>query len=451
VETQTGYASNGGVHLAYRVEGSGPDLLVIAGTLISLDVLDEQPRAAAYLRRLTSFCRTIRYDLRGVGRSDPVSLGTDLNVDDMVADARAVLDAVGTEQVAVLAEGGGLSTVALRLAVTEPTRVRALVLVNTTARLLEDIDYPGVPASLVDDYLHDNIDPANDWRHPDADDEDGGEVATLLPSLAADKAFRTWWDQAGQRSASPGTARAVLGAVLRCDSRLLLSEICGPALVLHAREGRITPVEQGRYVADHIAGARFVELPGGDQVVWATNADPLLDQVEEFLTGRRTGRVERVLTTVLFTDIVDSTQTAAVLGDRAWRDRLEIHDALVRRELARFGGREVNTTGDGFVASFDSPTQAVLAAASISRAAAEVGIDVRGGLHTGECERRGDDLAGIAVHLASRVAATAGAREVLVSRTVRDLVSGSDLRFEGRGEHDLKGVPERWQLFALID
>ncbi len=451
MESQTGYASNSGVHLAYRVEGTGPDLLVIPGTLISLDVLDEQPRAAAYLRRLTSFCRTIRYDLRGVGRSDPVSLGTDLDVDDMVADARAVLDAVGTEQVAVLAEGGGLSAVALRLAASEPARVRALVLVNTTARLLEDNDYPGMPASLVDDYLQDNIDPANDWRHPDADDEDGGDVATLLPSLADDKAFRTWWDQAGQRSASPGTARAVLGAVLRGDSRVVLSEISAPALVLHAREGRITPVEQGRYVADHIAGARFAELPGGDQVVWATDADALLDQVEEFLTGRRTGRVERVLTTVLFTDIVDSTQTAAALGDRAWRDRLEIHDALVRRELGRFGGREVNTTGDGFLASFDSPTQAVLAAASISRAAVEAGIDIRAGLHTGECERRGDDLAGIAVHLASRVAAAAGAREVLVSRTVRDLVSGSDLGFEDRGEHHLKGVPERWHLFALID
>jgi class 3 adenylate cyclase len=435
------------VHLAYRVEGSGPDVLVIGGTLLSLDVLDEEPRAAAYVRRLASFARVIRYDLRGVGRSDPVSLGVDLSIDDMVSDARAVLDAVGSEQVAVLAEGGGTSNVALRLAASEPARVRALVLLNTTARLLQDDDYlQGWSASLADSYLQDNIDPGQEWRHPDAE---GDDVAMLLPSLADDKAFRSWWDQAGQRSASPGTARAVLGAVVRCDSRALLSSIAVPTLVLHAREGRVTPLEQGRYVAEHVPGARLVELPGGDQVVWATDADPVLDHVEEFLTGQRTGRAERVLTTVLFTDIVDSTRVAAALGDRTWRRHLEAHDRLVRRELVRFGGREVNTTGDGFVAAFDSPTQAVLAAAAISRAAAEAGIDVRAGLHTGECERRGDDLAGIAVHLASRVAATAGPREVLVSRTVRDLVGGSELSFEDRGEHELKGVPENWRLFAL--
>jgi class 3 adenylate cyclase len=435
------------VHLAYRVEGSGPDVLVIGGTLLSLDVLDAEPRAAAYVRRLASFARVIRYDLRGVGRSDPVSLGVDLSIDDMVSDARAVLDAVGSEQVAVLAEGGGTSNVALRLAASEPARVRALVLLNTTARLLQDDDYlQGWSASLADSYLQDNIDPGQEWRHPDAE---GDDVAMLLPSLADDKAFRSWWDQAGQRSASPGTARAVLGAVVRCDSRALLSSIAVPTLVLHAREGRVTPLEQGRYVAEHVPGARLVELPGGDQVVWATDADPVLDHVEEFLTGQRTGRAERVLTTVLFTDIVDSTRVAAALGDRTWRRQLEAHDRLVRRELVRFGGREVNTTGDGFVAAFDSPTQAVLAAAAISRAAAEAGIDVRAGLHTGECERRGDDLAGIAVHLASRVAATAGPREVLVSRTVRDLVGGSELSFEDRGEHELKGVPENWRLFAL--
>jgi class 3 adenylate cyclase len=322
------------------------------------------------------------------------------------------------------------------------------VLVNPTARIVEADDYPeGHPVAMIDSYLAENIDPAAEWL----DAENGeDELMLLVPSLAGDQAFRSWWTSAGQRSASPATAQAVLGALMRADSRALLPTIETPTLVLHPKDGRITPLAQGRHVTDHLRDARLVELPGGDQVIWAGDADAVLDHVEELLTGRRGGRVHRVLTTVLFTDIVDSTRTAATLGDRAWRSRLETHDALVRRELARFGGREVNTTGDGFVAAFDSPTQAVLAAASISRAAADAQVDVRAGLHTGECELRGEDLAGIAVHIASRVAGAAGAHEVLVSRTVRDLVGGSDLRFADRGEHDLKGVPERWQLFALV-
>ena len=222
-----------------------------------------------------------------------------------------------------------------------------------------------------------------------------------------------------------------------------------PTLVLHSRDNRSYPSATRHYLAEHIADARLVELPGSDSSMWGELADVAVDEIEEFITGRRSGAIERVLTTVLFTDIVDSTAQAAELGDRAWNARLEQHDAIVRRELARFGGREVNTTGDGFVASFDSPTQAVRCAHAIVAASADAGIRVRTGLHTGECERRGDDLAGLAVHIAARVAAAADAGDVLVSRTVRDLVGGSESRFVDRGEHELKGVPERWQLFAL--
>jgi class 3 adenylate cyclase len=270
----------------------------------------------------------------------------------------------------------------------------------------------------------------------------------MAPSLKNDAAFGEWWVRSSRRGASPATALALLRATALADVRELLPRVGAPTLVIHRRDNVFTPVGCGRYLGENIAGAKYVELPGADQVPWSGDGNAILDEVEEFLTGQRTGGGERVLTTVVFTDIVDSTRLAAAMGDQAWRARLENHDAIVRTELRRYGGREVNTTGDGFLAAFESPTQAVRCARAIVDAAGAQ-VEVRTGVHTGECERRGNDLAGLAVHIAARVAAAAGPGEVFVSRTVRDLVGGSDARFADRGEYELKGVPERWQLFAL--
>jgi class 3 adenylate cyclase len=443
----SGYASSGDRHIAYRVDGTGPDLLGLAGTLFSVDVLAEQPRAESYYRRLAAFCRLIRYDYRGVGRSDPVDVGVRLSVDAMVDDALSVLDTLEVDRATVMSEGGVFTHIAFRLAAKSPDRVASLVLVNPTARVVEAEGYvQGHPVARVEGYIDENIDPAREWVHPEVEQD---EIALMVPSLKDDLAFRDWWVSAAQRSASPATAKTILSALMMSDSRSLLETLNVPTLVLHRRAGEMVPITQGRFVADHIPGARMIELPVADDVVWAIGADTVVDHVEDFMTGRRSGRSERVVLTVLFTDIVDSTRTAAALGDREWRARLETHDSIVRRELARFDGHEVNTTGDGFLATFDSPTQAVRAADAIGRAAQRAGVDVRTGMHTGECERRGNDLMGVAVHLASRVAAKAGAREVLVSRTVRDLVAGSGIRFVDRGEYELKGIPERIQLFAL--
>jgi len=442
-----GYARISGGHVAYRAEGNGVDILRIPGNMLAMDVLTDEPHVSRYLRRLGALGRLIQYDFRGIGRSDPGDAGTDLNVEMLAGDALAVLDALGVDRVHVVSEGGAFASVGLTLAATAPERVRSLVLANATARTLAADDYPqGHPRDRIERFLDENIDPEQHWVDPDANVDDIGLTA---PSLAGDDGYRRWWVAAGRRSASPAVARFVLGMFVRTDVRELCPLITAPTLVLQARRNLMIPAGQGRWLAEHIPGARYMEVPGADQTIWGGEVDRYLDEIEEFITGRRGGAVERVLVTVLFTDIVDSTAQAAALGDRAWRARLEQHDAIVRRELARFGGREVNTTGDGFVAAFDSPTMAVRAADAIVAASAEGHLAVRTGLHTGECERRGDDLAGLAVHIAARVAGAAQSGDVLVSRTVRDLVGGSDLRFADRGEFELKGVPERWQLFAL--
>ena len=442
-----GYARVAGGHVAYRAEGDGVDILRVPGNMLAMDVLAEEPHVARYLRRLGGLGRLIQFDFRGIGRSDPVDAGTELTVEMLAHDALAVLDALEVGAAHVVCEGGSFAAVGIRLAATAPERVSSLVLANSTARTLVADDYPqGHPRERIERFLEENIDPEQHWVDPDANVDD---VALTAPSLAHDDAYRQWWVAAGRRSASPATARPVLGMFVRADVRNLCAAITAPTLVLQARHNLMTPARHGRWIADNIPAARYVEMPGADQTIWGDGVDRYLDEIEELITGRRGGAVERVLTTVLFTDIVDSTAQAAALGDRAWRARLEQHDAVVRRELARFGGREVNTTGDGFVAAFDSPTQAVRAADAIVAGSAGEQLSVRTGLHTGECERRGDDLAGLAVHIAARVAATARPGDVLVSRTVRDLVAGSELRFTDRGEHELKGVPERWQLFAL--
>lgn len=446
VTAQRGYARNGRAHLAYAVEGDGPvDLLHLSNETVGLDSLDAEPHAAQYLRRLASFSRLARFDQRGIGRSDPIDASQPWTVDAMAEDAVAVADHLGLEQF-VLMGSSGAGPIAITVAARWPERVSALVLVNECAYVVGGADNPyGHPNELIESFLDQNPDPDSTWSIDNTDD-----IGVFAPSFRHDAAFRAWWLEAGQRGASPEMARIVVATPTRTDVRDLLDDVRAPALVIHRRDDVVTPVRLGRLVADRLADARFVELAGADHFAWAGDTNAVLDEVEDFLTGRRGGG-ERVLASVMFTDIVDSTVRAAALGDRAWRAVLDAHDAMVRAELARYGGREVNTTGDGFVGTFESPTQAARCARAVVDGASLQGVDVRAGVHVGEVERRGSDIAGLAVHLAARIAGAAAAGEVLVSRTLRDLVAGSDLHFAARGDFELKGVPEPQQLYALED
>jgi class 3 adenylate cyclase len=445
METRTGYAKSGDAHLAYAVTGQGAvDILVMSSLLLPIDASDEEPHLARFNRRLASFGRVIRYDARGVGTSDPGNLAGPLTPEAAAADALAVLDATGSESAAVFASAGSALT-AVWLAAKFPARVSALVIVNGYARMAQDDDYPiGHPRDLIEGFLRDNLDPDAEWTAGGNDD-----VAWQAPSLAHDARFRDWWRRAVRRGASPQTARWFLRMWSYGDVRALLPEVSVPALVVHRAHNGFVPARLGRYLGEHIPTAKYLELPGADQVEFAGDVDTLLDEIEEFLTGQRHGSADRVLATILVSDIVDSTARAVELGDTAWRAELDLHDAMVRTELGRHDGREVNTTGDGFIASFESPTMAARGAKAIVAASDAAGLPVRVGIHTGECERRGSDLAGLTVHIAARVAAHAGRGEVLVSRTVKDLVTGSELRFADRGEHELRGVPDPWHLYAL--
>jgi class 3 adenylate cyclase len=445
VDTRQGYAKSGGAHLAYSVMGTGTlDLLYVSAFLLSIDSLDEEPHAAHYFRRLASFSSLVRFDRRGVGLSDPIDTANPPTVASSASDIEAVLDACNLDRAVVVSDAGG-SIDAIEFAATRPERVIALVVVNGCARVTADDDYPhGHPREVVESFLDQNMDPDENWSAADGDD-----LALIVPSMRDDAQFREWWVRAGARAASPASARATVGMLTRADVRDRLPEVTVPTLVIHRTETLFIPVALGRYLGDNIPGARCIELPGADQPSWTGGADAIVDEIEEFLTGHRLGDGERVLATVLFTDIVDSTGRAAAVGDAAWRAHLDAHDAIVRSELRRYGGREVNTTGDGFLGAFESPTQAVRCAQAIVRSSASQSIAVRAGAHTGECEQRGSDLAGLTVHIAARVAAIAVSGEVLVSRTVRDLVAGSDVRFVDRGEHELRGIPDCWQLFAL--
>jgi class 3 adenylate cyclase len=332
---------------------------------------------------------------------------------------------------------------ALLFAAMHPTRVSALILVSTYARLLVAEDYP---IGLAPDALDMGVDSlAKWWGTP-------GFAAAYDPSRADDEVFLDRVAMTNRASVTPRSAAAQYDYLLRClDVRRILPLVQAPTLVLHSKNNVFVPVEMGRFLARNIGGAKFVELPGSDISIHGDSGLTIPDEVAEFLTGERPVEVDRVLTTVLFTDIVDSTGRAASVGDRRWRSLLDSHDQAVREQLRRFRGREINTTGDGFVASFDGPARAIRCAGAIGEATESIGIKVRTGMHTGECEVRGDDLGGLAVHIAARIASLAGAQEVLVSATVKDLVIGSGIQFEDRGEHDLKGVPGAWKLFAATD
>ena len=442
---ETKYAkSPDGLYLAYQVSGSGPiDLIEItSGTLFSIDATGEQPRWQEYVERLGGFCRLLRFDLRGIGLSDPLGSADPPTVEQWASDALTILDAERIADAAVLGVSfGGLG--ALSLAATNPDRTRALILVNSYARVYRSDDYEfGIPYENYQDFARVLTEP----NHGSGLDD----LPYMAPSMANDPSFADWWRRAGHRGASPATARAMVQASA-ADVRPMLPAIQAPALVLHARDNAFVRVEHGRYLADHLADCRYVELASADHVPWVCDAD-ITGEIEEFLTGARHVPVgDRLLATVLFTDIVDSTAQAASLGDERWRARLDSHDQAVERQLARFGGHLVKTIGDGALVTFEGPARAIRCASAIRDAMRQIGLAVRIGAHTGEVERRGDDVAGIAVHLAQRVQSLAQPGEVLVSRTVVDLVVGSEIHFLERGTHELKGVPGTWTLFAVAE
>ena len=444
---ETRYARTGdGAHVAYQVLGDGPfDLVCVGyGNTVSIDMRDEEPHFRRFERRLASFSRLIRFDPRGLGLSDPIASGAVLGLENWVDDVMSVLDAVGSSE-AVLFAVGGSSLTALLATASHPGRISSLVLLHGYARLIRDEDYPcGFSQRVIDRFLESVLDVTGDGEGS-VDD-----IELLAPSLAGDPEFRAWWKRAGQRGASPASARALLNTTFAGDVRLVLPLISVPALVLH-RVDSVFPISLSRYLAENISSASLVELPGRDHLPYSGDSEAILEEVEEFLTGvRGTSSIDRVLTTVLFTDIVGSTDLASRLGDAAWHDLLDRHDTLVREELRRFRGREVKTTGDGMLATFDGPARGMRCASAICRAARRIGIEVRAGLHTGEVEMRGEDVSGIAVHTAQRVSALAGPGEVFVSRTVVDLVAGSGIEFDDRGEHELKGLGGGWRIFAVM-
>lgn len=438
------YANADGTHIAYQVLGDGPvDLLEINyGNTLSIASIEDQPQWSRFETRLASFTRLIRFDRRGIGLSDPFDPAVLPTLEDFVADAVAVLDAVGSEGAVAFGSSTGC-LLALAFAAAHPERTTGLVLVNGTARITRAPDYPwGIPADVLAAFYE-------DVQRLERDDEGIDDVALLAPSMSSDPAFRAWWKRAGQQGAGPAAARAQYLLMRDVDLRPVLPTLDLRTLVVHRQDNRVSPVGHGRYLAEAIPGAAYVELAGGDHLPFLGDADEVLDEIEEFVTGERGNAPDRVLSTVLFTDIVASTELAASLGDHRWRNLLDAHDRESRQQIERFGGRVVKTTGDGVMATFDRPRSAIHAASALRLALQGHGVEIRAGIHTGEIEVRGDDIGGIAVNIAARVDGLAGAGEILVSRTVVDVVTGSGLRFDDHGVHVLKGVPGEWQVYAL--
>jgi class 3 adenylate cyclase/pimeloyl-ACP methyl ester carboxylesterase len=437
----TRYTRNGGVHIAYQLFGDGPvNAIFVPWWWNNVEAAWEEPGVAQFYDRLGSFCRVLVFDQRGTGLSDPVALNALPTLEEWMDDLRAVLDAAQWPDAAVIGHGDG-GLVSLLFAASYPERTRALVLVDAYARLRQSDDQPwAVPPETIDSFL--------DWL------ENGwgtGDFTRLVaPSQADNPTFRRRLARAERLSVSPGAAVAIQRLVCDSDLTSVLPTISAPTLVIaHAGNPYILP-QQSLFLAEHIANACHVVLSGEDHLYWVGDLDGLVDEIEKFLTGAAAGSVtDRLLANVLFTDIVRSTDTAAELGDQRWRRLLDRHDEVVRRQVERFRGSVVNTTGDGFVTLFDGPGRAVRCACAIRDAVRPLGIDIRAGIHTGEIEQRGDDVAGIAVNIAARVASRAEPRQVLVSRTVVDLTAGSGIGFVDRGEHDLKGVPQAWRLYAV--
>ena len=441
MQPETRYVKSGDVHIAYQVMGDGPiDLVWVPGFVSHLEHDWAEPSRARFFRRLAAFARLIRLDKRGTGLSDRVAEVATL--EQRMDDVRAVMDAVGSKRAALFgaSEGGAMS---LLFAATYPERTSALVVYGAMARCVWAEDYPWGPPLTVFDGVFAEM--SERWGRTD------GMVFSFAPSLAGDAHHRDWYRNMQRLGASPGTAIALLKMNTGIDIRHVLPAIRVPTLVLHAVGDQMATVEHGRYIAERIPGAKLVELPGVDHSWYTGNFDRILTEVEEFLTGtHHVAEPDRVLATVLFTDIVASTKRLADMGDQRWRDLLEDHYRLARSELAHHRGREVKTTGDGLLATFDGPARAIRCASAIRNAVHQLGIEIRAGLHTGEVEVLDQDIGGIAVHTGARVAAEAGPGEVLVSSTVKDLVAGSGIEFDDRGVHTLKGVPGEWRLYRVL-
>ncbi len=441
----TSYARSGDVHIAYQVTGpthppptaDGPlDLVYVPGWISQVEHYWDEPMIARYFRRLASFSRLIMFDRRGSGLSDPVAGAPTL--EEQMDDVVAVMDAAGSERAALFAQLDGGAMAAL-FAATHPERASALILYEAMPRMSWAPDY--------------------DWALRREDRRaaldftwgDGSRLQGLAPKSASNPRLRNWFARLERLAASPGTAAKLMMMNAEVDVRAVLPTIQVPTLVLHRSGDKFIDIRHSQYLAEHIPGARFVELAGEEAISFGADTGPLLDEIEEFLTGaRRAADSERILATVMFSDIVDSTQRAAEIGDRRWREELESLESAVGRELTRFRGRAVKKMGDGFLATFDGPARAIRCATAIRDGAHEqFGLEIRSGLHTGEIEVIGNDVGGIAVHIGARVGASAGPGEVLVSGTVKDLVVGSGIPFEDRGERELKGVPGTWRLWAV--
>ena len=439
---KTQYAkSPDGVSIAYQVVGDGPlDLVWVPGWVSHIEAIWDEPSAARFLERLASFSRLILFDKRGTGMSDRVATADLPTLEQRMTDILTVCDRVGAERVALLGVSEGAPLCVL-FGATYPARTSAIILLGGFARELVGDGYPwGYTREGLDAFLGEI---ERDW---------GGPVGLDIraPSKAGDERFRANWARYLRMGASPAAVLALVNMNAEIDVRPVLEACRVPTLVLHRSGDRAVPVESGRYLAERIPGAKLVELVGDDHLPWVGDTESILGEIEEFLTGVRHDREpNRVLATVLFTDIVGSTERAATLGDKVWGDLLQAHHAVVREQLLRFDGSEVGTAGDGFLATFDGPARAVRCALAIVAAVRPLGLEVRAGLHTGEVELAADDVRGLAVHIGARIGALAGPGEVLTSRTVKDLVVGSGLTFRERGRAVLKGVPDAWDLFAV--
>ena len=444
---ETRYARSGDVSIAYQVLGDGPfDLILAPGFVSNVEYGWEEPTLEHFYARLASFCRLIIFDKRGTGLSDRVSGVPDLET--RMDDIRAIMDAVGSERAALLGYSEGAAMAAL-FAATYPERTPALVLYGIFLSP-ESLSWQGTHRQATREQQLDDM--ARRWGTPEYCDE---LLRTDAPSKADDADFRNWYATRLRLGASPAAAVTLMRMVMDTDARAILPSIHVPSLIVHRVGDRNCDVRGARFAADQIPGARYVELPGDDHLPWVGDSEAIVGEIEQFVTGIWHGggweepEPERVLSTVLFTDIVGSSERATSLGDRAWRELLEKHHALVRSQLVRFRGREMDTAGDGFFASFDGPARAIRCARAIVEGVRELQIEVRAGLHTGECELVDGKVAGIAVHTGARIASLAAPGEVLVSSTVKDLVAGSGMAFQERGLEDLKGIPGEWRLYAV--
>lgn len=436
----TRYVKSGDFNIAYQVFGEGDvDLVVVPGWVSHLELDLEDRHYGRFARRLASFSRLIRFDKRGTGLSDRVDPHNLPTLEERIDDVRAVMDGVGSERAALLgiSEGGPMS---ILFSATHPDRTTALILFGTAATVGAGEDPTGISRRTLEDILR------------GVEEHWGGPVLVEIfcPSLADDPEYLDWYAKRLRMAASPGAAIGYLKMNLDLDVTDVLGSVRVPTLVMHRTGDRVVPLEAGRYLASNIPGARLLEFAGEDHVPWVGDNESVVGEIEELLTGiRQSTEDDRILATILFTDIVSSTEQAGRLGDREWKELLDRHDEITRRQVERFRGRVVKFTGDGVLATFDGPARAVRCAAALRDDLGNFGMDIRAGVHTGEIEVRGEDIGGIAVHVAQRICSTAGAREVVASSTVRDLVAGSGLTFDDRGLQDLRGLPNQWRAFSV--